>query len=124
MAFAYMLRCADGSFYIGSTSGPLDKRIAEHESGAFPGYTFNRRPVQLVWSESFEQITDAIAAERKIKGWSRAKKLALIEGDWDRVSKVARRRGGAAPAPHPSRLAALAPQDDGAPDSDGACTSG
>lgn len=94
MAFTYMLRCADGSFYVGSTSGPLDKRIAEHESGAYPGYTSRRRPVQLIWSESFEQITDAVAAERKIKGWSRIKKRALIEGDWERVSDAARRRGG------------------------------
>lgn len=94
MAFTYMLRCADGSFYVGSTSGPLDKRIVEHESGAYPGYTSRRRPVQLIWSESFEQITDAVAAERKIKGWSRIKKQALIEGDWERVSDAARRRGG------------------------------
>ena len=93
-AFVYRLRYADGSYYIGSaTGGDLSRRIAEHESGAFPGYTFKRRPVTLVWSERFERITDAIAAERQIKGWSRAKKEALVRGDWDDVSRLASRRG-------------------------------
>ncbi len=60
-AFVYMLRCADGSYYIGSATGDdLTRRIAEHQSGAFPGYTFTRRPVTLLWSERFERITDAI----------------------------------------------------------------
>ena len=81
-AFVYMLRCADGSYYVGSATGEdLSKRIAEHQAGAYPGYTFTRRPVELVWSEHFVQITDAIAVEQKIKGWSRAKKQALISGD-------------------------------------------
>ena len=94
-AFVYMLQCADNSFYVGSATGDdLSRRIAEHHSGAFPGYTWSRRPVHLVWSEHFERITDAIAAERKLKGWSRAKKQALIRGDWASVSASARRRGG------------------------------
>jgi len=101
-AFVYMLRCADNSFYIGSATGDdLTKRIAEHQSGAYPGYTWSRRPVQLVWSEHFERITDAIAAERKLKGWSRAKKEALIAGDWASVQKFAKRRAGR-PKPIPS----------------------
>lgn len=63
-AFVYMLRCADGSYYIGSATGQaLEKRIAEHQSGAFPGYTFTRRPMTLIGSEYFERITDAISAE-------------------------------------------------------------
>jgi putative endonuclease len=66
----------------------------EHQTGARPGYTFSRRPVELVWSEHFDRITDAIAAERQVKGWSRAKKDALIAGDWQRVQLLARRRGG------------------------------
>jgi putative endonuclease len=79
-AFVYMLRCADGSFYVGSATGDdLTKRVTEHQMGAYPGYTSTRRPVTLVWSEHFERITDAIAVERQIKGWSRAKKLALIK---------------------------------------------
>jgi putative endonuclease len=68
--------------------------VAEHNAGKYEGYTHSRRPVQLAWSDHFDRITDAIAVERKIKGWSRAKKEALIAGDWDRVSAFARRRGG------------------------------
>ncbi|WP_018387486.1 GIY-YIG nuclease family protein [Ancylobacter sp. FA202] len=90
-AFVYMLRCADGSLYVGSTSGALEKRLAEHHSGSYPGYTFRRRPVTLVWSEAFERITDAIAAERQVKGRSRLKKEALIRGDWETVRGAARR---------------------------------
>ncbi|QOZ31333.1 GIY-YIG nuclease family protein [Bradyrhizobium sp. CCBAU 53421] len=104
--FVYMLRCADNSFYVGSATGDdLTPRIEQHNSGAYPGYTFNRRPVVLVWSEYFDRITDGIAAERKIKGWSRAKKEALIRSDWSSVSRLARRRGGApraAPDTNPS----------------------
>ena len=89
--FVYMLRCADNSFYVGSATGDdLAPRIDQHNAGAYPGYTFSRRPVVLVWSEYFDRATDAIAAERKIKGWSRAKKEALIAGDWDRIGWLAR----------------------------------
>ena len=94
-AFVYMLRCADGSYYVGSATGDdLTRRIAEHQSGAFPGYTSTRRPVELVWSEHFERITDAIAVERQIKGWGRAKKEALMRGDWQSIQQLAKRRGG------------------------------
>ncbi|MCW5693756.1 MAG: GIY-YIG nuclease family protein [Pseudolabrys sp.] len=94
-AFVYMLRCADNSYYVGSATGEdLSKRIAEHQSGAYPGYTYSRRPITLVWSEHFEKITDAITAERQIKGWSRAKKEALARGDWPSVRSLARRRAG------------------------------
>ena len=94
-AFVYMLRCADNSYYVGSATGDdLTKRITEHETGVYPGYTFSRRPVTLVWSEHFVQITDAIAVERQIKGWSRAKKEALIKTNWSAVQSLARRRAG------------------------------
>jgi putative endonuclease len=94
-AFVYMLRCADGSYYVGSTVGPdLEKRVAEHQSGVFPGYTYSRRPVELAWSEQFDRITDAIAAERQLKGWAKAKKEALVRGDWSRIRHLSRRRGG------------------------------
>lgn len=89
-AFVYMLRCSDGSYYVGSVRGSLEKRIEEHNAGAFGGYTAGRRPVVLVFQQEFQQITDAIAAERQIKGWSRAKKEALIRGDFERVSVLAR----------------------------------
>jgi putative endonuclease len=94
-AFVYMLRCADGSFYVGSATGEdLTMRIAQHQAGTFEGYTSLRRPVELVWSEHFERITDAIATERKIKGWSRAKKEALIKGDWTSLQQLSKRRAG------------------------------
>jgi putative endonuclease len=96
--YIYMLRCADGSYYVGSATGSdLNNRIDQHNSGAFPGYTFSRRPVVVVWSEYFERITDGIAVERQIKGWSRAKKEALIRSDWETVRLFARRRGGRPP---------------------------
>jgi putative endonuclease len=94
-AFAYMLHCSDGSLYVGSATGDdLSKRIAEHNAGTYRGYTFTRRPVRLIWSEHFDRITDAIVAEPKIKGWSRAKKEALAKGDWGRIHDLAKRRSG------------------------------
>jgi len=94
-AYIYMLRCRDGSYYVGSATGnDLARRMAEHESGAFSGYTFSRRPVELVWSQYFDRITEAISAERQIKGWSRAKKEALIEHDWESLRTLSRRRAG------------------------------
>jgi predicted GIY-YIG superfamily endonuclease len=94
MAFyAYILHCADGSFYTGHTED-LENRIAEHEVGHCGGYTRDRRPVQLVWSQDFDSRYEALSAERQIKGWSRAKKQALIDGDWERLSLLARNRQG------------------------------
>ena len=91
-AFVYILRCADGSYYVGSARGEsLDKRLGEHQAGTYPGYTSQRRPVTLVYAEAFDRITDAVEAERRIKGWGRAKKEALIRGDWDRVQNLAKR---------------------------------
>jgi putative endonuclease len=93
--YVYMLHCADGSYYVGSATGDdLGPRVDQHNAGSYPGYTFSRRPVVLVWSEYFDRITDGIAAERQIKGWSRAKKEALLNSDWTRVSELSRRRGG------------------------------
>ena len=93
--YVYMLRCADGSYYIGSaTAEDLGPRVDQHNAGTYPGYTSSRRPVVLVWSEYFDRITDGIAAERQIKGWSRAKKEALLRSDWAKVGELSRRRGG------------------------------
>ena len=90
-AYAYMLRCADGSYYVGSARLGLERRIGEHNSGTYGGYTSTRRPVTLVWAEHFQLITDAIAAERRVKGWSRAKKEALILGDYEAIRKLSKR---------------------------------
>ncbi len=93
-AFVYILRCADGSYYVGSARGEsLERRMGEHQAGTFAGYTSRRRPVTLVYAEQFLQITDAIAMERRIEGWSRAKKEALIRGDWDALTRLAKRPG-------------------------------
>ncbi len=67
-----------------------EKRVSEHNLGVFDGYTKSRRPVTLVFSEHFERIADAIVFERQIKGWSRAKKEALIRRDWDALRAHAR----------------------------------
>jgi putative endonuclease len=80
--FVYILRCADGSYYVGRTRESLETRVAQHNAGTFGGYTARRRPVQLVFHQEFAHITDAIAAERQVKGWRRAKKEALIRGDF------------------------------------------
>jgi putative endonuclease len=92
MAFwAYILLCNDGSYYTGHTDD-LDLRIGQHQTGAFEGYTSKRRPVTLVWSQDFPSRLEALEAERRIKGWSRAKKEALIRSDWGALSQLARNR--------------------------------
>jgi putative endonuclease len=91
-AFLYIVRCTDGSYYIGITRTSLDIRIAQHNVGTFPGYTSTRRPVELLYSQWFERITDAIENERKLKRWSRAKKEALIRGDFAILKQLARRK--------------------------------
>ena len=88
---AYLLCCNDGSFYTGHTDN-LELRIAQHECGAIEGYTAQRLPVKLAWCEAFETREEALSAERQIKGWSRAKKQALIDGNWDLMSELAKNR--------------------------------
>jgi predicted GIY-YIG superfamily endonuclease len=92
-AYLYVLRCADGSYYIGTTVGSLEKRVAEHQIGAYDGYTSLRRPVTLVFHQRFEHLDDAAAAERQVKGGRREKKEALIRGDFASLSSLARRGG-------------------------------
>ena len=96
MAWVYILKCADGSYYAGMTrSEEPDQRLSEHQMKLSPSaYTASRLPVRLVYSEYFDLVADAIFAERKIKGWSRAKKEALIQGDWNLVQVLSKRRGG------------------------------
>jgi tRNA/rRNA methyltransferase len=89
--YTYMLRCSDGHYYVGHTDD-LDARLAQHQRGEIPGYTQKRRPVTLVWSDSFPERDQALAAERQIKGWTRAKKEALIRGDWEALSALSKKR--------------------------------
>jgi predicted GIY-YIG superfamily endonuclease len=85
-----MLRCADGSYYVGH-SDDLEARVAAHQSGLIEGYTRSRRPVTLVWCQEFAERDEAFRAERQIKGWNRAKKEALIRGDWDALQLLSRK---------------------------------
>ena len=87
--YVYMLECADGSIYTGQTDD-LEARLAAHHLGTFRGYTSARRPVTLIFQEQFETREEAFACERRIKGWSRAKKLALASGDWTEIERLAR----------------------------------
>ena len=78
--WVYILFCADGSYYTGMTNN-LETRLAQHQEGTDSGsYTYKRRPVKLVFQQSFREVTDAIRAEKQIQGWSRKKKEALIDG--------------------------------------------
>ena len=86
MAFwCYILLCADGLYYTGHTDN-LDYRIGQHQSGLIEGFTSSRLPVRLMWSQDFTTRYEALDAEMRIKKWSRAKKEALIRGDWKAVS--------------------------------------
>jgi tRNA/rRNA methyltransferase len=89
--YVYILRCVDYSYYVGHTDD-LERRLAQHHAGTVSGYTQGRRPVRLVFSEEFPTRQEALAAERQLKGWSRAKKEAMIMGNWDRVRLLAKSR--------------------------------
>jgi putative endonuclease len=90
-AHIYILKCSDGSYYVGSARLGLEQRVAEHNAGKYSGYTASRRPVTLVWSQHFANITDAIAVERQVKGWNRRKKEALMKGDYEALKSLASR---------------------------------
>jgi predicted GIY-YIG superfamily endonuclease/proteasome lid subunit RPN8/RPN11 len=99
--WAYMLHCRGGVLYTGHTDD-LERRIGEHRSGLVPGFTQDMHPLEFVWSQEFVTREEAIRAERQIKGWSRRKKLALIRGDWEEISRLAKGKSG------PLRLAGKA----------------
>ena len=85
----YILECADGSFYIGHTDD-LDKRTEQRDQGRGCAYTATRRPLKLIHTQGFETRHEALAMERKLKGWSRAKKLAYMPGDWEAVRTLSK----------------------------------
>lgn len=90
--FVYMLRCRDGTLYVGVTND-VQKRLEQHQQGGDPlAYTYSKRPVELVYVESFRDIQDAIAVEKRIKGWSHDKKEALIRGDVRLLKVLSKRR--------------------------------
>ncbi len=83
-AWMYILKCADGSYYTGSTNN-LDFRIAQHNAGEGSNHTRERRPVELVYFEEFQRIDDAFRREKQIQGWSRKKKDTLILGQVEKL---------------------------------------
>ena len=91
--WAYMLHCQGGTYYTGHTDN-LERRVAGHQHGLVKGFTSDKLPAELVWSAEFPSRLEAISAERRIKGWSRLKKMALIRGDWDEISRLARKKDG------------------------------
>ena len=85
--FVYLLVCADGTFYVGSTAN-LPLRLAQHQMGHDPAaYAYRRRPVRLAWCDRFPSLGEALERERQLKGWSRAKE-ALINGEVDQVHEI------------------------------------
>ena len=91
MAHVYILRCADGSFYVGSTID-LRRRVGQHERGEGAAYTRRRLPVELVFSQEFDRVDDAYVVEKQVQNWSRAKRTALIEGRLDLLPALAKKR--------------------------------
>ncbi len=91
MPFTYMLECGDGSYYAGST-WDLPRRLEEHQSGCGGDYTRKRQPVTLVFAVEFDRIEDAYVLEKRIQGWSRAKRRALIEGRMNALPGLSSRR--------------------------------
>jgi predicted GIY-YIG superfamily endonuclease len=90
-SWTYILLCADGSYYTGCTTN-WEQRWGQHQAGALGRYTADRRPLKVAWLAEFQHLDDAIAMERRLKRWSRAKKEAAIRGEWDRLPTLARNR--------------------------------
>jgi predicted GIY-YIG superfamily endonuclease len=103
-AWLYILRCADSSCCIGFTIN-LVLRIAQHQSGEGSAYTQGRLPVELVYSQQFPSEHEAFLRERQVKGWSRAKKAALIDGDFEALVRLSKPRSSSRSSDsHPERV--------------------
>ncbi len=89
MAYMYILECADGSYYTGSTID-IEKRIWEHNNFLGSNYTRKKCPVKLIYLEEFQRIDDAFRREKQIQGWSHAKKKALIESDFNNLMELSK----------------------------------
>ena len=91
--WVYILECADGSYYVGTYRGEMiETRVHEHNHTVYPNaYTATRLPVTLKWADQYEWAADAIKQERKLKGWSRAKKEAFMREDWEELSRLSKR---------------------------------
>ena len=89
MARVYIVECADGSYYTGSTVD-LERRLWEHNQGIGANFTKTRLPVTLVFAEPSDSIETAFQREKQVQGWSRAKKRALIDGRWGDLPGLSR----------------------------------
>jgi putative endonuclease len=87
----YILECADGSYYVGSTTD-LNRRISEHQEGLGAKYTSRRLPVKLVYGEEYDRVADAYYREKQVQGWSRAKREALIKGEYETLPALAKKK--------------------------------
>jgi putative endonuclease len=87
--FFYILKCIDGSYYVGSAAN-LEDRVRRHNQGRGPSYTAKRLPVRLVYHERFNDLDDAVKRERQVKKWSRAKKEALINGKIEKLKELSK----------------------------------
>ena len=92
MAWTYLLECADGTLYVGSTTD-LERRVSEHNLGLGAAYTRlrRRRPVRLLWAGEFTRVDDAYLFEKQVQGWGRAKRMALVERRFDDLPELAAR---------------------------------
>ncbi|NDV86684.1 GIY-YIG nuclease family protein [Aurantimonas aggregata] len=91
-ATVYILRCADGSYYTGLTRQEIEARVWEHNNDPNPNsFTFKRRPVTVVFTETYDRLLDAIAREKQIKGWNRRKKETLIAMNYVGLPELSRR---------------------------------
>jgi putative endonuclease len=89
MPYMYILECGDGSFYVGSARD-LEFRLAEHRAGVGGAYTSKRQPVRLVYCEEYARVDDAFRREKQVQNWSRAKRIALIEGRTEDLRRLSR----------------------------------
>ena len=97
--WVYILRCQDGTYYTGVTSD-VARRVAQHTAGIADCYTFSRRPVILRYTARFATPHEAISFEKQLKGWSRAKKEALMRGDWTALRTLSHTPKRTARSPH------------------------
>ena len=91
MAWMYILKCADGSYYVGSTKN-LDLRVVQHQSGKGSRYTSGRLPVELVYGEEYDRVVDAYTREKQVQNWGRSKREALIDGKPELLSALAKKK--------------------------------
>jgi len=87
--YMYILECSDGSFYVGSTHD-LDLRLAQHQAREGANYTKKLLPVRLIYFEAFSRIDEAFYREKQVQGWSRRKKLALINSEHDKLPELSK----------------------------------